>query len=104
MPRATAAPTVRQSLRDQYRLLGQVLAHELQLAFPSLGQQTSNELSNVFVSLMYGHWTMVASLGLDAQCNRVARAAMSQLIRATTADDRESIDNPAVWAIDPSQN
>lgn len=103
MSRATASPNVRAALRSQYSLLGQVLAHEFQLAFPDLSQQSSNELSFAFVSMMYGHWKMVASLGFSASHNHIAREAMARMIRAFVSENSEISADTNVWRQETEQ-
>lgn len=100
MSRAAGSERVRTSLRNQYCLLGQVLSHELQLAYPELGQQPANELSFVFVSLMYGHWKMVASLGVSDTHNRLTRAAMARLIDAYVSEPVPVVKDVSVWQVD----
>jgi len=98
MSRATASEAVRTSLRGQYGLLGHVLSQEFQVAFPNLSQQAANELSFTFVSLMYGHWKMVASLGFGAHHNRVNRDAMARLIEATVAANNATAPGTPIWS------
>lgn len=98
MARAAGSERVRKSLRDQYSLLGTLLGHELQLVYPNLSKQASEELSYVFVSLMYGHWKMVASLGVDPSHNRVARRAMSRMILNLVEDGGELASDTRIWA------
>lgn len=99
MSRATGSERVRTNLRNQYNLLGQVLSHELQLAYPELGQQPANELSFVFVDLMYGHWKMVASLGVSDTHNRLTRAATARLIEAYVCDPVPVAKDVKVWQV-----
>lgn len=98
MSRAAASADVRKALRDQYSLLGHVLGHEFQLAFPDMSQKSANELSFVFVSLMYGHWKMVASLGFHEHHNQISREAMSRLIRVFVAENKEIVPESSVWS------
>lgn len=73
---------IREALRGQYRLLGQVLSHEFEAQHADITRAASEELSYLFVCLMYGHWKMVASLGLSPAHRHVTRAAMDRLIRS----------------------
>ena len=68
MAAAAQSEPIKAALANQYGLLGQVLSHEFIVQHPQLGQQSANELSFLFVSLMYGHWKMVASLGFSETC------------------------------------
>ncbi|MFN3261933.1 MAG: TetR/AcrR family transcriptional regulator [Pikeienuella sp.] len=82
MSLATGSEPVRANLRSQYTLLGQVISHEFRLAHPALSLRSADELSFLFVSLMYGHWKMVASLGISDKHNRLTRSAIDRLIRS----------------------
>lgn len=89
-------PRIRTNLRSQYSLLGQVLSHELELEYPALGTQGAQELSWLFVCLMYGHWKMVASLGFSGDHRHVTRAAIDRLIESYAA--RRGAAGPKIWA------
>lgn len=82
MSLSASSATVRGELAGQYRLLGEVLTHEFSLQFPDLTASAAEELSWLFVCLMYGHWKMVASLGYDESHKHVTRAAMDRLIQS----------------------
>lgn len=101
LSRAAGSPPVRERLRSQYSLLGQVVGHELQLAFPELERRAADELSFIFVSLMYGHWKMVASLGVSRAHNQVTRAAMRRLIQSYVNGGALTREGFALWAPDP---
>lgn len=77
---ATGSEAVRKNLREQYDLLHHVIAHEVQISHPELNQKACREIGFLFVSLMYGHWKMVATLGFSDAHNRVSRQAMDRLI------------------------
>ncbi|MGY9050123.1 MAG: hypothetical protein ACKVKF_24600, partial [Rhodobacterales bacterium] len=47
---------------------------------PSLSRSACHEIGYLFVTLIYGHWKMVASLGFSENNNRVAREAVDRLI------------------------
>ena len=81
MSLAAESMPIRDNLRGQYTLLGQVLSHEFQLAYPALEARASDELSYMFVCVMYGHWKMVGSLGVSPDHNRLTRGALERLIR-----------------------
>lgn len=77
---AAASPAVRANLREQYHILQFTIAHEVQISNPSLSQPACKEIGFLFVSLMYGHWKMVATLGFSEEYNAVTRAAVDRLI------------------------
>lgn len=82
---ATSNEGVRQNLHDQYALLQMTVAHEVQISFPGLSQNACREVGFVFVSLMYGHWKMVATLGFSEDHNAISRAAMDRLVASYVA-------------------
>lgn len=77
---ANTSGRVKRQLFDQYKLLQATIAHEVQLSHPDLPQRGCAELGYLLVSLMYGHWKMVATLGFSEEMNRVSREAMDRLI------------------------
>lgn len=97
MSLATAHPRVRDALSDQYKLVGQVLSHEFSVQYSEIDQRGAEELSYLFVSLMYGHWKMVASLGFSTSHNRIARQGMERLIRSYQAESLPQIENSKPW-------
>ncbi|WP_439533389.1 TetR/AcrR family transcriptional regulator [Polymorphobacter sp.] len=90
---AAGSEAVRKNLREQYDLLHHVIAHEVQIAHPALHQKACSEIGFLFVSLMYGHWKMVATLGLSEDYNRVSRQALDRLIDSYLAryDDPDDV-------------
>jgi len=98
MALSAGSPQIRSTLRMQYTLLGQVLSHEFELEYPNLGYQKANELSFLFVNLMYGHWKMVASLGLHEDHKYVTRRAMDRLIDSYVHDRVEAAQSVQVWS------
>lgn len=74
------APDVKTRLRAKYRTLGQVIQHELAIAYPQLDAPACDELAFLFVSLMHAHWSYIATLGFSQDYNRVARKAIDRLI------------------------
>ena len=82
MAYAARSEKVRENLRGQYTLLQATLAHEVQISYPQLPQAACQELGFLVVALMYGHWKMVASLGMSADYNRVSREALDRLIES----------------------
>ena len=79
---ASQSVRVRDNLRGQYSLLQATLAHEIQISYPTMAQSACRELGFLVVALMYGHWKMVASLGMSEQMNRVSREAIDRLIQS----------------------
>lgn len=77
---AGTSQKVRSNLHDQYKLLQMTVAHEIKISYPNLPQEGCRELGFLLVSLMYGHWKMVATLGFSRDNNRVSREAMNRLI------------------------
>ncbi|MGE0667840.1 MAG: TetR/AcrR family transcriptional regulator [Sphingomonadales bacterium] len=77
---------VRQNLHEQYSLLQQTLAHEIQISHPTLPQSGCRELGYLIVITMYGHWKMVATLGFSTDYNRVSRQAIDRLIESYLAN------------------
>ena len=100
MALAAGSPKIRTTLRMQYTLLGHVLSHEFALAYPNLGPRKSSELSFLFVNLMYGHWKMVASLGLSDAHKHITRRAMHRLIDSYVHDRVEMGQTVQIWAQD----
>ncbi|MEF2070419.1 TetR/AcrR family transcriptional regulator [Consotaella aegiceratis] len=85
MALATRSPRIRKNLYEQYTLLQHTIAHEVQISHPALSQKACREVGFLFVSLMYGHWKMVASLGFSDDNNRVTRQALDRLIQSYIA-------------------
>ena len=82
MALASTHPSIRKNLHDQYNLLQYTIAHEVQVSHPQLNQKACLEIGYLFVSLMYGHWKMVATLGFSPEHNAVTRAAVDRLIES----------------------
>ena len=82
MAYAARSERVRDNLRDQYSLLQATLAHEVQISHPQLTQEACRELGYLVVAIMYGHWKMVATLGMSDDYNAVSRAAIDRLIES----------------------
>jgi len=94
---ATGSEPVRTALRSQYTLLGQVLTHEFMLQYPHLPASAAEELSFLFISLMEGHWTMVASLGFSDEHKHVTRQAMDRLIESYTNNHEPTAALDKIW-------
>lgn len=82
MSLAAGSDRIKTNLRNQYTLLGQVFSHELRQQYPSIPLDVCEQISFTFVSLMYGHWKMVASLGLSEDHKHIARDAIKRLIES----------------------
>ncbi len=76
---ATNKP-VRDNLHAQYTELQAAISYEVQISNPQLSQKACREIGFLFVSLMYGHWKMVATLGFSSKYNAVSRAALDRLV------------------------
>lgn len=98
MSLAAGNPTVRDNLRGQYSLLGQVVSHEIHLRYPQIGREGADELSYLFVCLMYGHWKMVASLGLSEDHKHITRQALDRLIQTYTGSKFPRVKSVKTWA------
>lgn len=94
---ATGSERIRRALYEQYNILQYTIAHEVQISNPTLNQKACREIGFLFVSLMYGHWKMVATLGFDKAYNHVTRAALDRIIRSYTEhyEDPDLGDTPA---------
>lgn len=89
---------IRSNLRAQYTLIGQVVSHEIHLAHPEIGREFADELSYLFVCLMYGHWKMVASLGLSEDHKYITRQAMDRLIHSYTGKKFDLAATAKIWS------
>ncbi len=83
---AVGSAELRDRLCEQYKTLGQVVVHELHIAYPQLDGHACEELSFIFVSWMHAHWSFVSSLGYSRDHSRAARNAMDRLIASYLAD------------------
>ncbi len=98
MSLATRSRSIRSNLREQYTTLGQVMCNEFRVSHPHLSAQAADELSYLFVCLMYGHWKMVATLGVSDDHNRLTRAAMDRLIRSYSQTGAAEGSISRVWS------
>lgn len=96
---ARGSEAVRQNLLEQYSELRQTIAQEVQVSNPGLSQKACREIGFLFVSLMYGHWKMVATLGFSESHNRVTREALDRII----ASYNERYDDPELADSAPSE-
>lgn len=83
---AVGSSDFRETLCNQYKTLGQVMSHELAIAYPDLSVSACEELSYLFVSMMHAHWSFVASLGHNAEHGRLTRQAIDRLITSYRND------------------
>ncbi|MEM9248558.1 MAG: TetR/AcrR family transcriptional regulator [Pseudomonadota bacterium] len=77
---------IRTALRDQYQLLGTVLSHEIRQVHLSLPMEACEELAYLLITIMYGHWKMVATLGMGESHKHIARRAMDRLLQSYLED------------------
>lgn len=77
---AAKSEPIRTHLREQYQLLGTVLSHELRQVHLSLSIESCEEIAYLLITIMYGHWKMVATLGMPETNNKVARRAIDRLL------------------------
>ncbi|MEX0340603.1 MAG: TetR/AcrR family transcriptional regulator [Arenibacterium sp.] len=83
---------LRDRMCEQYKVLGQVMVHELAIAYPELDGTACEEISFVFVSMMHAHWSFVASLGHSRAHSKLNRQAMQRLIESyVNADVTEPV-------------
>jgi len=98
---ATGSQPVRNALREQYTLLGQVLTHEFMLQYPHLPSSAAEELSFLFISMMEGHWKMVATLGFSEDHKHITRQAMERLIDSYTNNHEKNGPLDRIWKQSP---
>lgn len=98
MSMSAGSHRIRRTLRQHYTTLGDLISRELQAAHPALEPQNARELSYLVVSLMYGHWKMVASLGLEAAHGAISRAGVERLIQSYLDNTRPALARGRVWA------
>jgi hypothetical protein len=97
MAYSAGSPKVRDALRDQYALVGHVLALEIKMVHPHLTLEHCAEIAYLFVCLMYGHWKMVATLGLAEDHKHITRRAVDRIIASYAEDRTDQKDRPTVW-------
>lgn len=94
---AAGSEGLRENLRGQYTLLGEVVAHELGQEYPDLADQDASELAYLFVCIMYGHWKMVATLGFSDHHRSIARRSIDRLIASYNFQGSAEDTPPRVW-------
>jgi AcrR family transcriptional regulator len=83
---AVGSDPMKERLCGQYLTLGQVIIHELAIAYPALSGKQCEELSFLFVSMMHAHWSFVATLGYSRDHSRLTRRAIDRLIDSYVKD------------------
>ena len=83
---AVGSEPFRERMCLQYKTLGQVVAHELAIAYPELTGHACEELSYLFVSMMHSHWSFCATLRHSRDHNRLTRRAIDRLIASYRAE------------------
>lgn len=94
---AAHSEAIRDELAGQYQTLGQLLHQEFVVQYPELTDQSASEISYLVVSLIYGHWKMVASLGHSEEHNKVSRQAIDRLIQSYIAVPPSDSTAVKVW-------
>ncbi|MDA4843818.1 TetR/AcrR family transcriptional regulator [Hoeflea poritis] len=97
---AVGSESLRERLRDKYKILGQVIVHELAIAHPELDAAACRELSFVFVSMMHAHWSYVATLGFSPDHNKLARDAIERVIVSYIKSSPKAPTIETPWAHD----
>lgn len=97
---ATSSDFIRESLRAQYNLLGNVVAHEIKIKFPQMRISDADQVSFLFVCLLYGHWKMVASLGLSEDHKYVTRRAMDRIVKSYLDMPENDREPPTIWGLE----
>lgn len=100
MSLAAGSKPIRDNLRNQYSLLGSVVSHEITLQHPEISHEDANQISFLFVSLMYGHWKMVASLGISEDHKRITRKAIDRLIESYLQTPSKPEEYLEVWKVE----
>ena len=77
---------LKERMCENYKTLGQVMTHELAIAYPQLDGTACEEISYLFVSLMHTNWSFIASLGFSREHSRVTRKAMDRLIASYVSE------------------
>ena len=96
---ATKSDFIRESLRSQYNLLGNVVAHEIKIKYPQMSITDADQISFLFVCLLYGHWKMVASLGLSEDHKYVTRLAMDRIVISYLSQPETDSEPLAIWGL-----
>lgn len=97
---AVGSAPLRERLCEKYKVLGQVIVHELAIAHPELDDAACKELSFIFVSMMHAHWSYVATLGFSPDHNKLARDAIERVIASYINDSPKVPTIATPWARD----
>jgi AcrR family transcriptional regulator len=95
---AVGSGAMKDRLCGQYLTLGQVVSHELAIAYPDLEGRLCEELSFLFVSMMHAHWSFVATLGYSRDHSRLTRRAIDRLIASYVSDPTPVAELAKPWA------
>jgi AcrR family transcriptional regulator len=95
---AAGSGRVKAKLRGQYTLLGQVLQLEIKMAHRALALDDCAEIGYLFVCIMYGHWKMVATLGISTDHRIIARRAIDRIIASYIRGDLPRAADVRVWS------
>lgn len=79
---ACRSEQLKQNLHNQYTSLRNAFTNEVKISYPELQIEACDEIAHLFVSLMYGHWKMVANLGFSEKLNQGARNGVERLIQS----------------------
>lgn len=101
---ANQVAVVRENLYQQYNLLKFTFAHEIQIKYADLSQKACEELAALIVSLMYGHWKMIKTVGFSDDLNIIAREAVDRLMQSYRENyqDRDASENTILPQTEPS--
>ncbi|MEZ5880871.1 MAG: hypothetical protein R3D35_09440 [Nitratireductor sp.] len=77
---------LKERMCENYKTLGQVMTHELAIAYPQLDGTACEEISYLFVSLMHTNWSFIASLGFSREHSRITRKAIDRLIASYVSE------------------
>jgi len=89
---ACRSDKLKQGLRDHYASLRNAFANEVKISHPELQIEACDEVAHLFVSIMYGHWKMVANLGFSESLNQSARDAVQRLIQSYRQNYKNPVD------------
>lgn len=88
---ATASPAINAVLARQNEFLLRVIARQLRTADARLGHDAARQIAFLLVSLIHGHWKMVAMLGFSGDYTRATRQAMDHVITSYRHEDARRV-------------
>jgi len=97
MAYAAGSARIRNNLRGQYALVGQVLQLELKMVYPDLDLEDCAEIGYLFVCIMYGHWKMVRSLGVSEDHKLIARRSIDRIIKSYADHNFKKAGSVRIW-------